>query len=251
MLHPHFQLPTADTEGFLKVIDLPDSDDTPVDNELQDLIPGLLKLLLSMIWADRQDWFWGTDMALYFDPDDEPIVPDGFLAIGVPRIKDENLRRSYLLWEEKVVPVLTLEVVSRKRRGEYGQKKLDYAALGVRYYAIYNTLRKVKTTLEIYRLEENGEYALVSDNPVWLPELGLGLGLERGVYQGIERDWLYWYDQSGKRYPTPEERTLSAEAWAQQEAQSRLLAEERASKVQAELEALRQRLQDLGIAPDI
>jgi Uma2 family endonuclease len=127
-------LPTAD--------ELPDSDDTPVDNELQDLIPGLLKLLLASIWAERWDWFWGTDMGIYFDPEDVPVVPDGFLVLGVPRVKDENLRRSYVLWEAQVAPILTLEVVSRRRRGEYYQKKLDYAALGVRYYATYNALRR-------------------------------------------------------------------------------------------------------------
>lgn len=241
MLHSNARLPTAD--------ELPDSDDTPVDNELQDLMPGLLKRLLATIWAERQDWFWGTDMALYFDPEDEPIVPDGFLALGVPRIKDENLRRSYVLWEEHVVPVLTLEVISRKRRGEYRQKKLDYAALGVRYYVIYNTLRQVKERLEVHRLE-NGEYILMSGNPIWLPEVGLGIGQERLAYQGIEREWLYWYDVMGKRYLTPEER-------AEQETQARLLAEERAGQealtrqqLEAQVNTLRQRLRDLGIDPD-
>jgi Uma2 family endonuclease len=37
--------------------ELPDSDDTPVHNELQDLIPGLLKALLAMAWAERIDCF--------------------------------------------------------------------------------------------------------------------------------------------------------------------------------------------------
>jgi Uma2 family endonuclease len=220
MFEPYHRLPTAE--------ELPDSDDTPVDNELQDLLPGLLKLLLSMIWAERQDWFWGTDMAFYFDPDDEPIVPDGFLALGVPRFTDENLRRSYVLWQEKVVPILTLEVVSRKRRGEYGQKKRNYAALGVQYYVIYNPLRTAKETLEVYHLED-GEYVLMAGNPIWLLELGLGIGAERGTYQGIEREWLYWYDQSGKRYPTPEEQIFTAET---------------------EVEKLRQRLRDLGLDPN-
>jgi Uma2 family endonuclease len=42
--------------------DLPDSDDTPVDNELQDLIPHLLKVILAFIWSERFDWFFGIDM---------------------------------------------------------------------------------------------------------------------------------------------------------------------------------------------
>lgn len=33
--------------------DLPDSDDTPVDNELQDYIPHLLKTILAWIWSSR------------------------------------------------------------------------------------------------------------------------------------------------------------------------------------------------------
>lgn len=35
--------------------ELPDSDETPVDNELQDLIPGLLKAILALIWAECWD----------------------------------------------------------------------------------------------------------------------------------------------------------------------------------------------------
>lgn len=115
--------------------DLPDSDDTPVDNELQDLIPGLLKAMLAIIWAERMDWFFGVDnMGIYYDPDEPAIVPDGFLSVGVPRIVDENLRLSYVLWIEQKVPILVLEVVSHKRRGEYTKKKRFYAEMGVLYY---------------------------------------------------------------------------------------------------------------------
>jgi Uma2 family endonuclease len=44
--------------------ELPDSDDTPVDNELQDLIPSLLKATLACFWRDRWDWFFGVDMGI-------------------------------------------------------------------------------------------------------------------------------------------------------------------------------------------
>lgn len=44
--------------------ELPDSDDTPVDNELQNLIPNLLEAILALAWSDRIDWFFGmTKMA--------------------------------------------------------------------------------------------------------------------------------------------------------------------------------------------
>ncbi|MFB8792401.1 MAG: Uma2 family endonuclease [Potamolinea sp.] len=203
--------------------DLPDSDDTPVDNELQDLIPGLLKAILAIIWANRQDWYFGVDMGVYYDPNQPAIVPDGFLSLGVERFIDEDLRLSYVLWEENVVPIMVLEVVSHKRRGEYSTKKQMYAELEVLYYVVYNPRRRKKPPLEVYRLV-NGEYVLLSGNPVWLPEINLGIGRERGTYQGITREWLYWYDQQGQRLLTPEERILQAEQRAQRLAeQLRLL----------------------------
>ncbi len=38
--------------------ELPDSDDTPVDNELQILVPTLLRGILAWLWSERQDWFF-------------------------------------------------------------------------------------------------------------------------------------------------------------------------------------------------
>ena len=194
--------------------ELPDSDDTPVDNELQDLIPGLLKAIVALLWAERWDWYFGIDMAIYYDPDQPAIVPDGFLSVGVERVIDEDLRLSYVLWEEKVVPLLALEVVSHKRRGEYNNKKEIYREMGVLYYVIYNPLRRRKASLEVHKLVD-GSYELVPGNPVWLPEINLGIGAERGTYLGMNRQWLYWYDQQGKRYLTSEERTQEAEQRAQ------------------------------------
>ena len=208
--------------------DLPDSDDTPVDNQLQHLIPGLLEAILAYIWSEKMDWFFGVDMGVYHDPDQPAIVPDGFLSIGVPRIIDTDLRLSYVLWEEQQVPTLVLEVVSKTRRGEYSAKKRQYAQLGILYYVIYNPLRKRQPKLEVYQLEA-GEYKLLSGEPVWLPQLNLGIGKAEATYQGITREWLYWYDEKGDRYLTPEER---------------------AERAELELQQLRDKLQQLNIDPD-
>ncbi|MEH1851257.1 MAG: Uma2 family endonuclease [Nostoc sp.] len=216
--------------------ELPDSDDSPVDNELQDLIPGLLKAILAMAWPERMDWFFGVDMGIYYDPDLPPIVPDGFLSLGVERFYDENLRPSYVLWEEKRVPVLALEVVSQKYRGEYSTKKSEYAKLGILYYVVYNPNRRRKPRLEVYKLVNNA-YELHDANPVWLPEIGLGIGMERGTYLGIPREWLYWYDQQGQRLFTPQEQAKLA----QQEAQEAL----------RRVQLLAERLRSLGVDPDL
>ena len=222
--------------------DLPDSDDTPVDNELQDLIPHVLKDILALIWEEKMDWYFGVDMGIYYDPYQPAIVPDGFLSVGVPRIIDSDLRLSYVLWEEQKVPTVVLEVVSHKRRKEYTEKKDFYARMGVLYYVIYNPLRKRKPRLEVYQLN-NGNYELLEGEPVWLSEINLGISREIGVYQGVEREWLYWYNKEGKRYLTSQEKAREAQQEASQAQQEALQAQERAK-------LLEERLRSLGIDPN-
>ena len=69
--------------------------------------------------------------------------------------------------------------------------------------------------LEVYRLV-NGEYILQLGDKIWMPEIGLGIGRERGTYQGITREWLYWYDKNGNRYSTPEEVTVKQQQQLEQ-----------------------------------
>ncbi len=59
--------------------------------------------------------------------------------------------------------------------------------------------------MEVYRLVNN-EYILQPGDKIWMPEIGLGIGRERGTYQGRIREWLFWYDQDGTRYLTQEEK---------------------------------------------
>jgi Uma2 family endonuclease len=244
------------TDRLPSAKDLPDSDDTPVDNELQDLIPGLLKAMLALIWPERMDWFFGVDMGIYYDPNEPAIVPDGFLSMGVPRIIDSNLRLSYVLWEEQKVPTFVLEVVSQTRRKEYTQKKEQYVQLGILYYGIYNPLRNRKSRLEIYELK-GGEYERISgEEPFWLPGINLGLGRAEGTYQGITREWLYWYNEQGERYLTPEEQLLSARQQALEarqqadDAQRQTLeAQQQAREAQEQVAKLAEKLRELGIDP--
>ena len=161
--------------------ELPDSDETPVDNELQELIPGLLKAILLILWSERMDWFFGIDMGVYHHLDEPAIVPDAFLSLGVERFYDEELRPSYVLWEENVMPLFVLEVVSPTYRKEYTTKLDIYQGLGVLYYIIYSSRRRRKPHLEVHKLV-NGKYELQSGHPVWMPEIGLGIGCERGNY---------------------------------------------------------------------
>ncbi|MEH2002074.1 MAG: Uma2 family endonuclease [Nostoc sp.] len=218
--------------------ELPDSNDIPVDNELQILIPNLLLAILAAIWQARDDWFFGINMGIYYTADKPAIVPDGFLSLGVERFVGENGRSSYVFWEEDgISPILSLEIVSQTYNFESEQKKVDYAQLGILYYVIYapTRLRRKRQRLEVYRLV-NGEYILQPGDKIWMPEIGLGIGRERGTYQRITREWLYWYDENGNRYSTPEEVTIEQQQQLEQ--------------TQQQLQELLARLQQKGINPN-
>ncbi|MFN6495710.1 MAG: Uma2 family endonuclease [Nostoc sp. DedQUE01] len=217
--------------------ELPCSDDTPVDNEDQNFIPNLLLFLLQYIWAERNDWFFGVDMGVYHTTGVSPlvpIVPDGFLSLGVERRKAGRSRKSYVLWEEnEIPPILALEIVSLSPGGEY-DKKLDiYAKLGVLYYIIYNPeyrQRDRHQPFEVYRLVD-GSYKLQIGEPFWMPEIGLGIGRGQYVSGNIPRQVLYWYDRQGNRYQAAEE--------IEQQTRQQL------ELVQKQLEQYRQRFGDL------
>jgi Uma2 family endonuclease len=192
--------------------ELPDSDDTPVDNEDQNFLPNFLLFLLHLIWADRNDWYFGADMGIYHTTGVNPrvpVVPDGFLSLGVERRKQGKSRRSYVTWEENyVAPILTLEVVSWTPGGEYEEKLDIYAKLGVLYYIIYNPeywQRDRHQPFEVYKLVD-GVYQLQIGEPYWMPEVGLGIGRHQTSVGGIQREVLTWYDQQRNPYLTAEER---------------------------------------------
>jgi Uma2 family endonuclease len=186
--------------------ELPCSDDTPVDNEDQNLLPNVLLFLLNAIWATRMDWYFGVDMAVYHTTGANPrvpVVPDGFLSVGVERKKGGKSRRSYVVWEEQgIVPILTLEMVSHKPGGEYDEKMAIYARLGVLYYVVYDPefwQRGQHQPFEVYKLMA-GEYQLQTGEPYWMPEVGLGIGRCQTVFSNIPQEQLAWFDAKGNRY---------------------------------------------------
>ncbi|NES20218.1 MAG: Uma2 family endonuclease [Symploca sp. SIO3E6] len=220
--------------------ELPCSDDTPVDNELQNHIPNLLLNTLDLIWRERRDWFFGVDMAIYYLYQEElqpALIPEGFLSIGVPRSTSERGRLSYVLWEEnEIPPVLAIEIVSQNYNDEYKEKKEKYAQLGVKYYLIYNPdywQRDQHQPFELYHLEQ-GEYILQTAEPYWMPEIGLGIGRGRGTYIGWKREWLLWYDREGNAYPTIEERAEQYRQKTEQYQQQRAETAEKALQQQQE-----------------
>ncbi len=171
------------------------------------------------------------------------------------RRKADKSRLSYVLWEEQnIVPKFVLEVVSKTPGDEYDTKLNIYAQLGVLYYVIYNPQywrRDQHQPFELYKLID-GEYQLQIGEPFWMPEINLGIGRclatsrfasTRYISGTIQREVLYWYDETGTRYPTADE-------IAQAERQQRELAQQQAQAERQKTEKLAAKLRELGIDPD-
>lgn len=229
--------------------ELPCSDDIPVDNEDQNFIPNFLLFLLEFIWTTRNDWFFGVDMAIYHTTGispQVPIVPDGFLSLGVERRKGGRSRKSYVVWEENdVVPIFALEIVSLTPGGEYDTKSSIYANLGVLYYVIYNPdywQRDRHQPFEVYRLID-GTYRLQIGEPFWMPEIDLGIGRSLRVSGEVQREVLYWYDAQGNRYLASEELEQQARQQLEIERQQRQEAQQQLEASRQQRELLQQKLE--------
>jgi Uma2 family endonuclease len=238
-------------DGLPTAEELPDSDDKPVESELQELVSGLLKTILLDVWRDRTNWIFGLDLGFYYDPDQPAIAPDGFLSLGVEEVDDECLRSSYVLWDEKVIPLFALEIVSRTPGKEHTKKFQIYQSTGILYYLVYAPLRKRKAKFQLYKLID-GEYVLQSDgkDPYWMPEIGLAIGAEKQTYRNREREWLFWYDENYVRYPTPAERAELEAQRAKAESQRADIATAAQIATEQKNNALQRRLRELGIDPD-
>jgi Uma2 family endonuclease len=203
--------------------ELPCSDDTPVDNEDQNLLPNLLLLLLTALWSERMDWYFGVGMAVYHTTGiipKVPVVPDGFLSVGIERKKGGKSRRSYATWEEgDVVPSFVLEMVSHRPGGEYDEKLDIYAKLGILYYLVYNPefwQRDRHQPFELHKLDK-GEYQLQIGEPYWMPEVSLGIGRYQGIGGGLPQEILTWYDVRGDHHLSPEEQERRAKEQEQRQ----------------------------------
>ena len=108
--------------------------------------------------------------------------------------------------------------------------------MGIAYYAIFDPLEQAQDgLLRVYALD-SGSRTYAEVDPSLLPEVGLGLIVWRGSYEGREDVWIRWQDSKRTLIPTG----------AEQAEQERL----RAEQAQRRAEQLAARLRTLGIDPN-
>ncbi len=175
--------------------------------------------------------FTASDLNLYYDPR-HPLWykrPDWYLVVGVSRYgQQQQLRLSYVIWQEGVSPFLVIELLSPGTEGEdLGQTLRDAnqppgkwevyeRILRVPFYVVYD---RYENNLRAFKL--NGtRYEVISlaEQRLWFEELELGLGLWQGSYQQTNGLWLRWYNSTGW-IPTNAERAEAEHQRAEAEHQ--------------------------------
>lgn len=152
-------------------------DDTPVDNFQSEKQQRLLTEPLYSSWFSGIPFIAGANVGLFYALKKDPIVPDVFLSLNVQMPQDwsQKQNRSYFYWEFGKAPEVVIEVVSNRKGKELGQKKDDYARIGVAYYAVFDPLRQLEqemqgSLLRVYALTA-GKYVELTEP--WLETVGL------------------------------------------------------------------------------
>jgi Uma2 family endonuclease len=226
-----------DPSDYPTVDHLVTEDDTPVDNVFAAKQQRLLvePLYASQVLAGRT-FIADANVGVFASIYRPAIVPDAFLSLDVqlpPNFREKRYR-SYFLWEYGKPPDAVIELISDLPGEELGAKMHDYAQIGTRYYIIFDPDRHFKgPALRVYGLRV-GIYEELANH--WLPDIGLGLTLWEGTYEGARDTWLRWCDQERRVVPTGAERAEQERQRGEQERQrgDRLLAQLRALGVEPE-----------------
>ncbi|NJO79217.1 MAG: Uma2 family endonuclease [Cyanobacteria bacterium RM1_2_2] len=206
------------------------SDEPEMESSLHYAQLALLVSCLEWLWRDRQDFFIGANLTIYFSRQQlknrDFRGPDFFLVKDV----EKRPRRSWVVWEEEGnYPDLIIELLSDSTAAiDRGLKKNLYESrFRTPEYFWFSP-----ETLEFqgYRID-GGRYILIEPNDqgwLWSQELEL--------YLGVVDQKLRYLSQESELIPTPAEAAQQAQLQVEQERQRS--------------ERLAEQLRTLGIDPN-
>lgn len=198
----------------------------------------LLVTCLEWLWHDRQDFFIGANLTIYFSrqqlKNHDFRGPDFFLIKGT----QNHPRKSWVVWEEDgKYPDLIIELLSDSTATLDRSLKKDLYQQRFRTPE-YFWFSPENLEFAGFRLV-NGRYEAIQPTAsAWLWSEVLSL------YLGIHNGQLRYFMSSGELVPTPTEEALQAQQQAIQAQQQALEAEQRATRLTEQLRAL-------GIEPEV
>ncbi|WP_250124612.1 Uma2 family endonuclease [Chroococcidiopsis sp. CCMEE 29] len=225
--------------------DLIFDDGEPLESNRHRIAMNVLIRSLQQAWADRQDFYTGGNMFIYYSSEQarnrDFRGPDFFAVLDVDGTRE---RQGWVVWEENGrYPDVIVELLSDSTAEvDKGTKKNIYERVfKTPDYFVFDPFEP--NSLQGWHLDANQRYQPLMANErgwVWCQTLGFWLGTWEGTIDRETGVWLRFYDNSGNLILLPEE---AAQAIAEQERQ-------RAEQERQRAEQLAAQLRSLGIDPE-
>ncbi len=225
--------------------DLIFDDGEPLETNRHRIAMNLLIRSLQQAWCDRNDFFTGGNMFVYFSIEQvrnkDFRGPDFFVVLDVDGNKE---RQGWVVWEEGGrYPDVIVELMSPSTAEiDKGFKKNLYERVfRTRNYFVFNPFNP--NSLEGWQLDPNFHYQPLAPNEqgwLWCEALGFWLGTWQGTIDRDSTMWLRFYDTQGNLVLLPEEAAQQQAQAAQQQAQA---AQQQAEAAQQQAETAQQQAQ--------
>jgi Uma2 family endonuclease len=219
------------------------SDEPEMESSLHYSQLALLVSCLEWLWRDRDDFFIGANLTIYFSLQQlrnrEFRGPDFFFVKPTTRTP----RPSWVVWEEEGrYPNLIVELLSESTASidRTLKKNLYQDRFRTPEYFWFSP-----DTLEFegFRLIGNTYQSIVTN------ERGWRWSEELGLYLGIDRDKLRYFTSDGQIVPTPAEAAEVEMRRAQTETQRAEIEAQRADAEAQKSARFAEKLRELGIDP--
>lgn len=236
--------------------DLIFDDGEPLESKRHYMAIGVLIRSLVQAYGERNDYFAGGNMFIYFSNkrvfNRDFRGPDFFVTLDTDGTRE---RQGWVVWEEEGrYPDVIVEFLSPTTENIDRTVKKDLYArtFKTRNYFIFDPFKP--DSLEGWQLHlDQGYQPLVPNDRGWLWSDALKLWL--GPWEGaLDREpptgichWLRFYDADGNLVPLPEEAAQQRAEAAQQQAE---LAQQQAEAAQQRAERLAEQLRQLGVDPE-
>ncbi|ACK67784.1 conserved hypothetical protein [Rippkaea orientalis PCC 8801] len=233
--------------------------DDPVDNINQPTLAAALTESLELAGRLGDKAITTTNYGICSRLNDKFVVkaPDWSYIpqITVPR---EEVIRSYTPHLQGEIPAIVMEFLSDTEGTEYSSKPTFPPGKWFFYEKIlkvpnYVIFEPNQGLLELYQLDESGEYQLKSANEVgrhWIPQLDLYLGVWQGIREKRPGYWLRWWTAEGDLLLWGSELANQERQRAETERQRAETEYQRAETERQRAEKLAAFLREQGIDPD-
>ncbi len=199
-----------DWEPPMPPTDLIFDDGEPLETNRHRLAMNTLIRSLQQAWADRNDFFTGGNMFIYYSSaqarNRDFRGPDFFAVLD---IDGSYPRQGWVVWEEggRYPDVIVELMSSSTAEVDTGVKKTIYEQVfKTRNYFVFDPFNP--NSLQGWHLDANQRYQPLEPNEqgwLWCQTLGFWLGTWEGTIDREPAVWLRLYDQAGNLVPLPEE----------------------------------------------